>query len=196
MSACYKIYSIVQRVFLLTVDSLLNPRTLSIAFVKLINYYAPKISNENPTYISYKWLKYTYFCFRYSFKPSWKTFSVKMCDIIRITDAAAKIWIHIRDWFLLIHDHYSVAIIYVYYSLFKTCICKQYLDFFQDQMIYICICILFVFFFSFSFVNCIVIKHCKREILKILFNLSISHVKKCFTKWVAYVSYVSFKNVE
>ena len=103
VSTCYKMYCIRQRVFPLTVDSLLNPRTLSIAFVKLINYYGPKISNENPTYISYKWLKYTYFCLRYSFKPSWKTFSVKMCDIIRITDAAAKIWIHIRDWFLIIH---------------------------------------------------------------------------------------------
>ena len=40
-------YSIVQRVYPLTVDSLLNPGTLSIAFVILINYYAPKISNEN-----------------------------------------------------------------------------------------------------------------------------------------------------
>ena len=50
MSACYKMYSIVQRVYPLTVDSLLNPGTLSIAFVILINYNAPKISNENSTY--------------------------------------------------------------------------------------------------------------------------------------------------
>ena len=51
VSACYQIYSNVQRVFPLTVDSLLSPGTLSLAFVILINYYAPKISNENPTYI-------------------------------------------------------------------------------------------------------------------------------------------------
>ena len=46
MSACYKMYSIVQRVYPLTVDSLLSPGTLSIAFVILINYFTPKISNE------------------------------------------------------------------------------------------------------------------------------------------------------
>ena len=47
MSACYKMYSIVQRVYPLTVDSLLSPGTLSIAFVILINYFTPKISNES-----------------------------------------------------------------------------------------------------------------------------------------------------
>ena len=51
MSACYKMYSIVQRVYTLTVDSLLSPGTSSIAFVILINYFTPKISNDNPTYI-------------------------------------------------------------------------------------------------------------------------------------------------
>ena len=51
MRACYKMYSIVQRVYPLTVDSLLSPGTLSIAFVILINYFTPKISNEIPTYI-------------------------------------------------------------------------------------------------------------------------------------------------
>ena len=47
MSACYKMYSIVQRVYPLTVDSLLSPGTLSVAFVILINYFTPKISNES-----------------------------------------------------------------------------------------------------------------------------------------------------
>ena len=42
-------YSIVQRVYPLTVDSLLSPGTSLIAFVILINYYELKISNENPT---------------------------------------------------------------------------------------------------------------------------------------------------
>ena len=53
MSACYKMYSIVQRVYPLTVDSLLSPGTLSIAFVILINYFTSKISNDNPTYICF-----------------------------------------------------------------------------------------------------------------------------------------------
>ena len=38
MSACYQIYSNLQRVFPLTVDSLLSPGTLSLTFVILINY--------------------------------------------------------------------------------------------------------------------------------------------------------------
>ena len=50
MRACYKMYSIVQRVYPLTVDSLLSPGTLSIAFV-ILNYFTPKVSNEIPTYI-------------------------------------------------------------------------------------------------------------------------------------------------
>ena len=53
MSACYKMYSIVQRVYPLTVDSLLSPGTLSIAFVILINYFTSKISNDNSTYICF-----------------------------------------------------------------------------------------------------------------------------------------------
>ena len=59
VSACYKMYSIVQRVYPLTVDSLLSPGTLSIAFVIFINYFTPKISNE--TRHIYRLLKYNVF---------------------------------------------------------------------------------------------------------------------------------------